>query len=493
MRRAIEMLLLLFACAGISFLLHWFIISRPARISGTVVDWATGLPAPGVMVRLKDLNGSREVATTDARGRFTATLPRVRWTNLLFAEDPRFGSLLQSTFGRAVAIYGPGERHSNIVVPAIPATGLSGHVYAEDSSTPLPGCEVWAMIEQPDQAPRFQHVSVETTDRQGAFRFTRLGADRYFVLVRCHRYLPGEQKGYADVAPVPWKSRNSWEPMLYPQAASFDQAKAIVLFPGDERREIDFHLRSVPQYSLYGNVNAIFSDRSRRLPWPRIASLSDLKAFSVDPALAAIAPYGEACDWSPRAGDFHCDFLSPGVYELTFGLSFGYSLNGKDPRPDPQIAKVKFEVKPGSHSPAPLTVELQKAQFQPGPKPPVPETGYLHLQRFCPTEIKEGWINVFSWGPATQRLSTFGGKTCAEDKTWPIAAGQYTVFASQADYFGARGNSAIRGILRQHGSDVWIRAGSTSQLSIPVWRTEDIIRWALDSLRELAIDPGSLQ
>ena len=309
------MLLLLFACAGISFLLHWFIISRPARISGTVVDWTTGLPVPAVMVRLRELNGSSKAATTDARGRFTATVPRpTSWVYWLYAEDPRFGSLLQSTFGRALAVHALGERHSGIVVPAIRATGLSGHVYAEDSSTPLPGCEVWAMIEQPDQAPQFQHVSMETTDKKGAFRFARLGADRYFVLARCHRYLPGEQRGYADVAPAPWKSRSSWEPMLYPQAASFDHAKAIVLLPGDDRRGIDFQLRSVPQYSLYGNVNAIFSDRSRGMPWPAIAHLSDLQAFPADPALAAIAPYGEACDWNARAGDFHCDFLSASLY-----------------------------------------------------------------------------------------------------------------------------------------------------------------------------------
>jgi hypothetical protein len=436
-----------------------------------------------VVVRFKELNGSREAATTDARGRFTAAVPAAGWPYLLYAEDPRFGSLLQSTFGRGLAVYTQGEQHSGIVVPAIPAAGLSGHVYAADS-TPLPACEVWALVEQSDHAPRLREIEVQTTDQKGAFTFTRLGSDRYFVLVRCHRYLPGDQARYGGVvASVPWKSRNSWQPMLYPQAASLDQAKAIVLLPGDRQRGIDFHLRSVPQHSVHGKV--IFSDRSQPRPSPVIYT-HDLKALSLDPALAATAPNGESCDWNANAGDFHCDFLSPGYYELTFGIGSGFSLMGNSPLAmPPHEAKVKFEVKTETTASA-LTVQLQESKPPPRRNPAISETGYLHLQRLCPTEIKEGWIHVFSWGPAMQRLSTFGGKTCAEEKTWPIAAGPYTVLASQADFFGAKGSPEILALLRQHGSDVMIWSGSTSNLSIPVWGTEDIIRWALKSLRQSA-------
>jgi hypothetical protein len=46
---------------------------------------------------------------------------------------------------------------------------------------------------------------MEMTDQKGAFRFTRLGADRYFVLVRCHRYLPGEQKDTLALLAGKWQ------------------------------------------------------------------------------------------------------------------------------------------------------------------------------------------------------------------------------------------------------------------------------------------------
>jgi hypothetical protein len=124
-----ELLLLLLACGAGAFLIHWCTESRPSVISGTVVDWTTGRPVAGAVLRFKEINGSREATTADAEGRFTAIAAEADQLYVLYAADPTFGPVLQTAFGRSVVVYTRGQRHSGLTVPALPATELSGHVY----------------------------------------------------------------------------------------------------------------------------------------------------------------------------------------------------------------------------------------------------------------------------------------------------------------------------------------------------------------------------
>jgi hypothetical protein len=469
------MLLLLFVCGGISFLLHWRLVSRPTLISGTVINWMTGQPVSGVMVRERELNGSEEVAWTDVQGRFTAVLPGAGRPYLLYAAGPRFGPLLQCTFGRTVAVYTPGEQHSGIVVPAIPATEISGHVY-DEGSTPLPGCQVWALTDDPRQHPSLRDVDTQLTDGQGGFMLMHLGADRFYVMVRCRRDLAGERREIYG----PWTVRNSWQPMLFPQAVTSDGAKTIVLLPGERRQNIDFHLRLPPRYLVHGKV--IFSDPLQ--PKSGVTYSHLLRAFPLDPALAATAwPDGESCDWNANTGKFQCEFLSPGIYQLNFLLDFKFGSKGNILPISPQQAKVEVEAE--DHIGPELTVRLQDQKPTSWPQPEtLPLTGFLHLQRVCPPGIREGWINVSGWGPTTVNPRTFGLTSCTEDMVWPIAPGAYTISAYQADWFGRSTSLRILNLLREHGRQVNIRKGNTSHLVVPVWSTDQIVQWAVESLRE---------
>jgi 5-hydroxyisourate hydrolase-like protein (transthyretin family) len=392
-------------CAGASFLLHWRTTSRPMLISGTVVDWTTGRPVPGVTVAFRQLNGSSEAAHTDANGHFTAVAPEERRPYLLFAADPRFGTLLQDTFGRMVMVYARGEQHSGVVVPAIRSAELSGRALDADSGAPIPGCEVSALTKSGDEDGRLQLIDVSTTDRSGAFSF-RLGADRYFLLVSCHKYLPGEPVGYLGTGSIPWRVRRSWPPMLLPQSDLFNRPQAIVLLPGGRKGGIDFHLRSVPQYSIHGKV--VFSDGSK--PRVGVVYLHDMRVLPSDSALAAAeksAVPSEPCDWNATAGTFHCDFLSPGRYNLAFVSDGAVEVNGFRS----QHAERNIDVNPQTAGQE-LMVHLLDVQFHPPPNSPAREDGYLDLRRVCPMEMKDPWVDVRAWGQATRLGPVAGNDLC---------------------------------------------------------------------------------
>jgi len=136
MRKAAELLLLLIACGILCFVAGLAAGSNRTIVSGTVIDWTTGKPVPHVMVYFRD--GGKEAGYTDEKGRFTATGPRDGCCFVL-VWDKRFGKLLQAQFGGGFVDARPGWWRSGIVVPVIPSTELSGHVYSEDGK-PIAGC-----------------------------------------------------------------------------------------------------------------------------------------------------------------------------------------------------------------------------------------------------------------------------------------------------------------------------------------------------------------
>jgi hypothetical protein len=406
---------------------------------------------PAIEVWFKEMNGSRFAARTDSQGHFTAIASEGSGFYLWYAAGAQFGSLMQASFGRAVLVPRRGERQSGVVVPAIPSTEVSGYVYS-DAMKPLGGCEVAALTDDPDHDPPTYPVETVKTDNTGAFTFTHLGADRYFLSVRCHRYLPDEQDGYDGAGARPWRVRDSWLP----------ETKPIVLLPGDRRRGIDFHLQSAPQYSLHGRV--IFNDGSSSMPGRAVPLM--LSAVRVSPTSQA-----ESCSWEGANGDFHCGFLSPGAYKLTF--------EEIDGQPDAQIVA---EVKAQPRQPE-LVVRL--ARREPAPQAPSDEgIGFLNLERVCEAGTQERWIGVRTWGaikdPSLPNLQELG---CGNEKIWPVAVGSYLIVAHQLGSFGGR-HSKLDTLLRQHGSSVTITKGQTSQLSVRALSLDEIIGMTLRSLRE---------
>ncbi len=288
---------MLSGCLAACWSLSSYASSLPATISGVVIDSNTGRPGPYTDVRVDHLNFSAVAARTDARGRLLFHPPAPPNTSFVFAGSPRYGRLLQTTFGQTVVMYRKGERIADVVIPAILVTELSGHVYGTDG-TPISGCYVsaltpdtrlstWANVQMErwsatlasdlaaaDHPKKFLEIEWVSTDASGMFTFHRLGADKYFVLARCN---PPAMRATAN--------HLAWVPVLYPNATSIASAREIVLLPGDRKGGIDFHLQRKRTYDLTGKI--VFSDHSAPKPWPQAIYLQDLRVIRSDRSLTS--------------------------------------------------------------------------------------------------------------------------------------------------------------------------------------------------------------
>jgi hypothetical protein len=104
----------------------------PSTISGVVIDWNTGRPAAYTDVRMDRLNFSTVVARTNSRGRFSFRPSPPRGLYFLFAGPPRYGTLLQTTFGQTVVMY----RQAGRIAGAMRANA-AGTLYASHKSYPI--------------------------------------------------------------------------------------------------------------------------------------------------------------------------------------------------------------------------------------------------------------------------------------------------------------------------------------------------------------------
>ena len=475
-------------CLAGAWILDYESRSRPTTISGTVVDWKSGRLATHADVLLRQLNSVQIVAQTDELGRFSFVAPDELSGYFLFAGRPHNGTLLQVTFGQLVMVYRPAAQVRDVVLPAIQATELSGHVYGMEDS-PLSGCEVsavtrerstaiqdldphsvWAMVES-DDPNKLLATETKTTDAGGYYSFSQLGADRYFVLARCRE----SERGIKV-------SRGAWEPMAYPQSASLAHAEEIVLLPGDQRNGVDFHLRRKPSYSVEGRV--VFSDHSAPKSFPEAIYFHDLKMLRTDHPLGSASLSWETCDWEANTGVFRCSSLLPGVYSLYFELSGG---PGSAAGIATQFARVTYTVKE-SEKQVPLIVQLENAPKRRSITPPDGPTGFLDFRKACDSATQgRPAIEVWAQGHNAESRACYL-VNYAYDTRWPLPEDAYAVTAFEASFF-ARPPSAfvthskLGSLLLQRGTAVSIRAGRTSEPELPVLRTKDLIEMALASLR----------
>jgi hypothetical protein len=462
LRIAAQFLALFLLCLAGCWLLNHVVRSRPMVISGKVIDWGTGQPAPYTDVLIAKPNFSQPPIRTDAHGQFTFVAPQPD-VYFLFVSAPRYGKLLQTLFGNTVIVYRPGDRVRNVVIPAIPATGLSGHVYGTDGR-PIPACDVSA-ITRDNLSDKFLDVESAGTGADGSYTFPRLGADRYFVLARCGEPIP--DKGYP---------RFVWEPLAYPQATSIAKAREILLLPGQHRADIDFHMQRKRSYVLEGKV--VFSDGSPPKPWGIYDH--DVRMLRSDHAFASIWLERQECGWNANTGTFRCYSLLPGTYTLYFDLS---GISFQIPK---QFARVTYTVQPNAKQPA-LTVQLHNVPAKPSQTPQAGSSGFLDLRKVCGAAAADKpQIEVLLWGhrPAAAPcyLMSFFGNTML-----PLPEDTYTVNAFE-DAFTLRHaylaeQSKFESILMQRGVRVRIRAGQKHEPVLPVLTTSDLIEIALKSLR----------
>jgi hypothetical protein len=450
---------------------------------------------------LDDLNFSVHSARTDAQGRFSFQPPHPPRVYFLYAAAPRYGKLLQTTFGQTVVMYRNGQQVRNVMIPAIPATEVSGHVYGSDGK-PLAGCFVSAITRtskvdfaanlqirgfealqagdsaESDDPKKLMDVENEETDANGMYVFHSLGADRYFILARCKK-LP-------TVNTIP---PSSWEPMLYPQAHSFDESKEIVLLPGERRKGIDFHIQRKRTYNLEGDV--LFSNHLPPKPWPQAIYSQDLVVLRSDRALGSTWLGRESCEIDANAGSFRCNSLLPGEYTFYFQIASGLGAASDLPT---QAASVRYKIPPVVKQS--LVVQLNDVP-EGGVRCQVPYTGpggNLELREVC-AAARDGQpaIEVLAWGRGhaggacywmTFHNTIFHGGTRLF-----LPKDYYTVNAYEAAFVRRErssylGNSSkFEAVLMQRGTRIQVDVGQTSQPQLPVLRTSELINIALTSLQ----------
>jgi hypothetical protein len=502
LRTAAQLLLILAGCFAACWALNLYSRSIPGLISGEVIDWKTGQPAPDIDVRAHELNSSKVVARTDAHGRFSFQPRDMPNVYFLFASSPGYGKLLQATFGQTIVMYRRSQRVRDVVIPAIPATELSGHVYGSDGK-PISGCSVSALtrashfdtsaelqvqaasttrpsdLPEADDPNNLMEVESGETNADGRYVFRTLGADRYFVLTRCKET---QTRGKS----VPF----AWVPTLYPDVNSIANAREIVLLPGDRRVDIDFHMQRTRAYTLDGKI--IFSDHSVPKPWPEAVSSQDLVVFRTDRSLTSTWLGREPCQIDANAGRFRCDSLLPGEYTFYFKVSPGFNVlpgPGAFSYKPTQVAKVRYYVQAtDKHSP---TVQLHDVpdggvRYQMPHKGP---EGNLDLRRVCAT-APDGRpaIQVLAWGQKRAQggacyYMTFFGNTRLR-----LPSDSYNVNAFEAAFIARKysyaGNtSKFEDVLMQRGTRIKLDAGQTIEPSLPVLTTTQLIDIALTSLR----------
>lgn len=481
MRIAAQFLLIALACAISCWLLSRLLPPKPTIVSGVAIDWKTGRPVPHIRVVLdRGPNYLGATTTTDALGHFYLRAPFTPEVYFVYAAVAREqNTLMQMRFGQRIVIYRKGEQFGNVTVPVIPPTAVSGHVFGDDGS-PIAGChvaaitrtstpaqqvgsEAWVAAERNDRKP-FLNVESERTDSTGAYRFTRLGADRYYILARCKA-----PNGHAD-------RLDRWSPMVYPQAASMASGKEVILFPGDRLSGIDFHLHRERTYSLRGEVT--LSDGS--IPKPGVIYSHDLVVLRSDRGLSSTALGHEDCDWG-EVRTFGCSFLSPGTYDLYFSLS-PFSPAAE------QFEKVTFTVTATPMQPQ-LRVQLHNLP-QLKYSSQQEQTGALDFRRVCETSVNgipPIWVSFSSErvmsGAACYYMTFF------EQTKLSVPPGLYTVAAFQSVFDPPRndkGSAYLRrfeSILASAGVSAKVSAGQTARPMPSLLTRSQMIQMALDSLR----------
>lgn len=428
---------------------------------------------------MDELNFAPVVARTDANGRFRLETQDPPSAYFLFAGWPRYGRLAGTTFGQTVVIYRKGERVSDVVIPAIRATELTGHVYGRDG-TPIAGCWVSALTRgrrirggekafpydraRADDPSDLRKIEDSKTDADGAYVFSGLGADRYLVSARCKENPAAkETELYA------------WAPVLYPDANLLSQAEEIVLMPGGNRSGVDFHLRRERVYRLEGKMT--FSDGSPVRPGPE--NFQDLLLFRSTLGVTSTWLGEEDCFIYADDGKFRCDSIPPGEY--TF---YAEASSGDAPA---QAAKIQYSFDPAArqilsvqlHNRVNGGVQEKGAYAEAG--------GYLDFEKPClSTQDGRPAIQVLAWGSrhvggACYYMNAWGGtKLRLPEDEYRVNAFEAAFVLRDPSYLGS--SRQFENLLMRQGSKFKLHAGQEIEPRLRVLTTAQLVDIAQNSV-----------
>ena len=272
-----------------------------AVIRGYVYAKDTGAPLVDARLTLSwDRNPSERLsAVTDAEGvfefrdvrpgRYMLTGQHDGFIPLIYGQDSAVRTNIWITVIEGQDLAGMDLRMSSGGV-------ITGTVYGEEGE-PLAGVQVQAFLSlfaRPQ--PQLMARSAATSDDRGHFRLFGLAPGRYYVQASLEKQ-------------VFEGSTRKYEASLYPGTSATKDAQAIDLERGGEAGPIDFHMHSLPTYTVSGQVL-----EESGLP----ATGGRVLAVYADPAFIDRRPAGPEAPL--QDGAFHLLGLLPGRYLLMVTL-----------------------------------------------------------------------------------------------------------------------------------------------------------------------------
>jgi hypothetical protein len=452
--------------------LHYWRISRPSQISGTVVEVITGRPVPNVRVRPKFMNGHGEGVFTDSRGRFTLPVSVPSWISGIFVDGPHHAGLFGKILGRESHSFRQGEQDSGVIVPAIPAAELSGKVH-DDHGRPIAGCEVELLRPRHVYGPLRLVAANRTVSAGpgGEYRFTRADAGVYYLLADCNGLsIPSRLPVGRQRFP---KQQKVWAKMLYPHADNLSDAKPVIAMPGQRIGGLDFRLTRTVGYLVQGR----FVWRDGDVPQQLDLYSNDFSATKIDLGLEPNQTTNSRCGWNTYSGDFKCIHMTRGNYRLMMTISpiWIEADRGHRQRENDQGGETVLHV--GDTPPKPVVLEMRKLHplADGGEQKRTIETGWLNIRLSgCGShEVRQMTYQIWdnTGRPASVVSTPSQGRHAWQRELKP---GRYRVSAVCRAYWGWFDNSYLDEVLAATGTPLQVRSGLTTELAVRARGTEEI-------------------
>jgi hypothetical protein len=258
-------------------------------IGGTVLNDQNGSPILGAKVSLMVIGRGGIVGsdTSDAAGHYEIRVPPEKYS----AQATKDGFVTKNY--KDVADFPVIEADAGKEAVAdfrmIPGSTISGKI-TDMNGSPIPNVGVMANVKRYLQGKVDLWLRASThTNAQGEYRLANLPSGRYF--------LQAIQNSNAD------KHGREFEAVFYPAAAGIENAGAVRLAVGAEKRSIDFRLRDATTHSVSGIVTFLDSG----LPVPNMA-------IQVYPDF--MGPGTRASIDAQQDGTFRLDRLTAGRYRM---------------------------------------------------------------------------------------------------------------------------------------------------------------------------------
>jgi hypothetical protein len=219
-------------------------ITGPYRLSGTVVNSATGAPIRRALVQV--YLGASHAMLTDGEGRFEFNdLPAGQ--TVVGVQKPGFFS--EQDLGQRLMLSPPamievGPEENPLVLKLVPEGIIFGRVDADGE--PLENLPIKVIaLRVVNGRKRWEQQGTATTDEDGSFRIANLSPGIYYIAA-------GPRQDFDPAAGKP-RAAGGYSEVFYPDVPEIEAATPIEIVPG-EQTEADLSLKAEQIYQVSGTV-----------------------------------------------------------------------------------------------------------------------------------------------------------------------------------------------------------------------------------------------